>query len=679
MLRICFLFLLSLFVGTSLKAQSKESIKQMMEKAKKEIEDDPDMDQQQKTQLLRMMNSKGVQNGVNLAEAHSDEMERMMKQTEKLTGLPQQNSKRIASIPKSVLSKEECRNYIQNLTSKLETQLSSHEKTLVQNIIQQTGHRSSSMTTAAVALWYNKNPDAALFLALKAAQPDSVLALSNAGAMLNQLGYEEKAVPLLQYALTKDSSNSNILNNLGRAYLGLGETQKAKTILLSCVQVAPMHPEANNMLGCLYEAEGNKTAAENHYRQSLEGGFNKNAHDHLQKLQPDFDLVVLISKHYKAPEYFNQFRIQIPRECYSIDEAPQVKAEHEAFEKGLELLSAKYLDKENSSYNKTVEDANNLREMIATTLEQGKAFSVQYSPLNELAGLMLLQLAKNYDNNKLRVEQDYEATLKELKQNFEQEAAKTKASIWSRIKRGPRGEEGMDACLNCDELRKEECEQLTRLANETQRKAADLHNLFKDRYRRIALDFYDDFLYWNHYVLFSRNNADAAFYDIIVGFLKDMITISSTTPYPFYSGCKEQKPVHIDPSEQTADKKLFCPVNISVPFLIGKMNFDCTSFSISAGEGVKGEFKKDFSNGQSTISIGAGVSVEGGVVSAGADESIYITFNGDNQPSDIGIKWDASGQVSIGGLSTSAHSGYTVGMNSGWDFTSGALGEDIHL
>lgn len=675
-----FVFILLLLSSLHTFSQKKESAEEMIEKAKKEIENDPDMDAKDKAMMLRMMNSTAVKRSVKTTDSHPEQMETIRKMNRKLHKLPQTDARRIATIPSQPLSKEQCSNYIQNLSTKVEGQLTEEDKAAEKKIITQTGNRSSALSTVAVSCWYNGNPDLALALALKAAKPDSILALNNAGAMLNLLGYEEKAVPLLQYASKKEATNSSVLNNLGRAYIGLGEKQKGKEVLMSCVQLAPGNPEANNMLGCLYEEEGNKTAAASHFSKSLEGGYNRNAYEHLSKLDPGFDLVKLIGKHYKAPEYFNQFAITVPRECFSIDEGPEVKAEHQAFEEGLKILEGKYLEKGNESSKMLEKDIRHFQQSLLSELEEGKAVKVRGgSPLGELAGLMMLRLSTNYNEDKLPIKKEYETGLSQLRKEFKQTATKIEADIDAQKRYGPMGEYGNDYCYNCEQLAKQECRELTRLANETQRKAADLHTLFKSRYRRLALDYFDRILYWQGFTEFTRNDADGRFYNLVSDFLSEIRFISFTTPYPFYDGCQFPKPVEKSADYFAVDKTPFCPVEVSIPFLVGKLGFDCTSFSISGGEGVKLKYKKDFSSGQSTISIGAGISAEAGIASVGADESIYVTFNGDNQPSDLGLKWEASDEISVGTLKTDSHTGYTVSMNSGWDFTSGAFGQDVHL
>ena len=75
------------------------------------------------------------------------------------------------------------------------------------------------------------------------------------------------------------------------------------------------------------------------------------------------------------------------------------------------------------------------------------------------------------------------------------------------------------------------------------------------------------------------------------------------------------------------------------------------------------------------MDVGAG-GVHGGVK---AGETIYITFNGDGRFSDVGMKMDVGGEVQIGAAGTGASAGYTVGMNSGFNFTHSGMENSITL
>lgn len=164
----------------------------------------------------------------------------------------------------------------------------------------------------------------------------------------------------------------------------------------------------------------------------------------------------------------------------------------------------------------------------------------------------------------------------------------------------------------------------------------------------------------------------------IVRFLNEVYQLSGSTPLWTSSGtCGKNISVEKRIVEFNTDAKPVCPVNILLPSIVEKMSLDCTSFSIKGGEGLKLGYKKDFVSGQSTVSAGVGISYEAGAMgmeaSVNADESFYITFDKNGNPTDAGLKFDAGTKLKVGNISTSAGLGYTMGMNSGWNFTANAF------
>lgn len=652
----------------------------MLEQARKDIANDPDMDADERERVLKMMDSKAVKEGAKQADSHSREMETALKKEQKLTALPKPDPKRLAMLPTKTFSTQQLGQYLDNLAVKIQSQLNAADRSAVAKMA--TGSGSSAvLSTEAVAAWYNGNAQQALLLAVKAARlPGNTVALGNLGAMLIETGYEEKAVPLLQYARAHDSTNASVLNNLGRAYLGLGEKKKAKAMFLACVQHAPAHPEAHNSLGCLYEEEGNKEQAIQQFKKSIEGASNENAYEHLSRLDPDFDITLLVGKHHKAPEYFNQFGIEVPAECYSLDEQPRVMALHESFQKALDKLETDYSNKEASATEQQHDQLKDLQNTIMNNVMQGRGMKITVSPFIKIAGNVILRLGANYIKDTTRVKEAYAQDYNALIGEFNRDKNKTVDEYHAQYRYGTAGE--FTGCLNFEEVNKRMCKALKSLADRYQQQAAELNTVFRQRYRRLLLDYFDEALYWGSLLALNQSGVSANFYQTVYNFLKELEYLSESTPFMEHF-CEEQVKVQAPELDYEANKQPFCPFTVSIPFVVGKMSFDCTSFSLSGGEGVKMEYKKDFTNGQTTLSIGAGISADIGVgamgADAGVDESIYVTFNGDGQPTDAGMKTEIGANIHAGNVSTGVNAGYTVGMNSGWDFSAGGLGESFHL
>lgn len=138
----------------------------------------------------------------------------------------------------------------------------------------------------ALGFWMSGQPELTLYLLGKitaedATQTDNV---SNYAAALTMLGGEHLAIPLLQNLNTRFRKNSTILNNLGQAWFGLGEIQKAEKYLDSALSVLPHHPQANMTKAAIEEHKGNTTKAAEHVKKSIHYMYSKDKEDKLNQL-----------------------------------------------------------------------------------------------------------------------------------------------------------------------------------------------------------------------------------------------------------------------------------------------------------------------------------------------------------------------------------------------------------
>jgi hypothetical protein len=101
--------------------------------------------------------------------------------------------------------------------------------------------------------------------------------------------------------------------------------------------------------------------------------------------------------------------------------------------------------------------------------------------------------------------------------------------------------------------------------------------------------------------------------------------------------------------------KFECPVDGELPFMVGKIKFNCKEASYSLGAGPVGfSITQDLQTQQYTLSAGIGLDISRaikvpgveGKVEASINQSIYITFDGNNNMVDAGIKFGAG--VSMG-------------------------------
>ncbi|HVG15634.1 MAG TPA: hypothetical protein VM935_11760, partial [Chitinophagaceae bacterium] len=84
--------------------------------------------------------------------------------------------------------------------------------------------------SSSIAAFYGDKPAEALLISINSALQnlEEMAGLNNLAAMLNMVKLEHKAVPILMNLLAKDPSNSIFLNNMGQAYLGMGDLFNAE-------------------------------------------------------------------------------------------------------------------------------------------------------------------------------------------------------------------------------------------------------------------------------------------------------------------------------------------------------------------------------------------------------------------------------------------------------------------
>ncbi|MGH2643603.1 MAG: tetratricopeptide repeat protein, partial [Chitinophagaceae bacterium] len=481
---------ITLFFMPVARAQNDQDLKKMMDEAKKMIDSDKDMDPAVKKQMLQFMNSSKVQNGISVAQKEYHP-------AIELTSLPKRDERRLAAIPAKVMSGQEAAQYILRLSDKIEKQLSETDRNNAKKIQKETGN-DIAISNEGIISWYDSKPKLALCLAAKSAvKTQNLTGINNLAAMLNIMGYEEKAVPLLQYALNKDDSSSLLLNNLGRAYLGLGDKRKAEQYYLRCIAVAPSHPEANNALGCLYEESGDPVKAAEHFEKSIEGAFNEEAYRHLKKLKPQTSIVILVKKRHKAPEYFNQFRFQVPGECYTYMDYYKVKAEHESFQRSISALSNEYASlrllheekshKEIEKFQKNVFNSLAKREMVQCPIHA--------YPFALIAAQAIIELQTQGPEILAQFKKDYEKNIRDLgdrKAHKDKMIAKEYEAQYKFDNVG----ECTNCCINCEEVNRARCKALEESAINFQADAAAMHKEYVDKSRLQLTGYFDDMIYW---------------------------------------------------------------------------------------------------------------------------------------------------------------------------------------
>jgi tetratricopeptide (TPR) repeat protein len=528
------------------------------------------------------------------------------------------------------------------------------------------------LSRAAVGAWYNKQPLQALALASMAASEntDNGEILNTVSALLNLCGFPQKSIPILQSLLVKAPGNSTVLNNLGQAYLSLGETQKAEQYLLQCVAASQNHVEANKSLAMIYRATGQAGKAKACLQRSLEGGSSETAVEMAKEAgisdEVIDDMIIKSVKTVKAPEYFNSYKYQVPQLCESVQQAYEASENHKKFQAFIEAEIKKYerlAKEEEEKINKNIEK-------ITGPVRNGQLVRFVPSPMFEKGKRMFSYWLMKFGNF---AEKDLGPAY--IKYSIEEQALTQQyyqdyAAINMR-------KDNADHCPAFDEL-------ATRYLQKYAANQRNLMDIMLIPYR----GYMDEMIYWSQFMNVVGDGR-ARIYGLIKEYLNELLRLSRQTKIIFPS-CKPT-PVFEFTGEEAETIKPDCPIDVSINLVIAEMSLDCEKIGFEVSAGVKFSVEKDFTSKETTLAIGIGIGtgkefevpvigIEAGV---GVSQEMFLVFDGNNNVSDIGMRMEAGAKIEAGGSlgpvsteigSIGASAGYSFGLNSGWNFNGSVPG-----
>ena len=225
------------------------------------------------------------------ADANAPSAERAVSNT-----IPALNRSVVHAIPGEFASEAALLAYLRVLVVKAEAALGA------KRLAEAAAHLGKGRETgyAGLALWINHEVDLGIYLMLKASveQPADLMLLNNFAACLSMSGVPEKAVPLLNYLEKRIPDRSTVLNNLGQAWLGLGDTRKASGFLERAVAIDEHQPEAQRSLARLSEQSGDSTKAAAHLEKAMSGGFDPAIFFDWRRLAPGRDVAPSLRANY---------------------------------------------------------------------------------------------------------------------------------------------------------------------------------------------------------------------------------------------------------------------------------------------------------------------------------------------------------------------------------------------
>lgn len=594
--------------------------------------------------------------------------------------LPARNNKLLNSLPIRCFNKAELISYLRNLQKKLSEQLRNEYGTDISDVPE----TSVVQPGAAIGLWMAGNFDKSVLVCVKAAelQPDNKVLLNNAGGILTSCGLGYFGIPVLEYVLQQQPGNNLVLNNLGQAYLELGDLKKAEQYFLQCIRSYKYYPDANLALAYIHNSWGNKAAAINYAENSLRGGWSTKANNLLTKLKPDAKMIDYVRHRYKQPEYFSMTKFPpMLQQCTGVEQIAELEPQYIAYHQMIQGVMAKY---QKLMAEAAMASSKSVQEEIMAVKETKRT---PYRPFGMFGNAVLESFRKEFREKFLKLEEFRKAYYKERDSINRRYEGELKAIQ----KKFEEVSDPHDMDHMSDEAR---CKAINELSNAYLPLYAEPTEQLQKKTLAYYKDYLNDMGYWSYVASINDDAFKMDFYRMVLEFLGRLREIVTTrfmeTKYDshrFYP-CKYEAKA----GAKKKDGAIENPDCYMMPKIEGdlggvKLEISCEAFKLEAGEIWVGKIEYGRSSGDLTIAFGLGGSIphlkipENGFFEAGteveAKGQFYITFDRTMTPSDLGVLWEAEfkAEIDLGGFKSSVgiEEGLTAGFGSGLQLKENSL------
>ncbi|HPW61016.1 MAG TPA: hypothetical protein PLJ13_01905 [Cyclobacteriaceae bacterium] len=319
------------------KAPTQKEMEEMMKEAQKELDNMSEEDKKMMKEMgIKIPSMKDVPQVTDKQLADAWENENRI--------VPNIDLARISSISKTPITNAAMPSYLSTTHGSVVAQLKSASKTKGEEIYQliKTQNNSPVATgNAAASLWMLGKAELALYVMGKACldNPTNTDNLNNYASMLSMSGAEQLSIPLFERINRQFPKNSTVLNNLGQAWFGLGDIDKATKYLDSTIRIYAYHPQANFTKSFIEESKGNMPAAVACVKKSIKHAYTKEKEDRLRKLGQPLEGKDLRFPFKPNPNPLNLSSFQHPDFPSSVDESIVLEKLWKKFKEDCELKS----------------------------------------------------------------------------------------------------------------------------------------------------------------------------------------------------------------------------------------------------------------------------------------------------------------------------------------------------
>ncbi len=561
------------------------------------------------------------------------------------------DAKRLATIPVTPPTRQQL---LQNV-SKMEAAL---KTTLTPQAIQKVEEFSANKSTeeirsAAAGSFYDDNPQSALLLGMKAVQKDAadVMGWNNLAVLLNMTGQEHQAIPILQNCLQQHPESSLLLNNMGQAFLGLGDLVKSKQFLQRCLQLDDLNPEANRSMALIYLFGNDMANAVKHFEKEFQVGQRRSSLAYLVKSgqRSKINLAALRKRKMQMDGTDNRdFFSEISLDKFKIPDPPSTSK-----------LSMSWRNEHASLFQSISEEAQFWMKASLFTEEEIEASGKSYAGLyHDLVDELLRDLGDQYIPLLAYITDDDLGHLNQLHYDYMKK----------------------DKAIECP----------------------DGNGISPEAYHKMCCDLktppIDDLMNkYNSFIGPRIKEAQSNYKQYINGLIsivqldpsianKKMVYAAVGQYFSWLGGAigayliKEPYMTCFDNTlsseeaiasiESARNINLQCPswLKMEMKLMVAKLKADCNGFNVEADvyKLINVGLEKKFKTGTSTLYVGAGI--EGsfkGVAKGSIKQQFYVVFDNNNEFADLGMRGSATGDLAGGMIG--AEFGYDFALNGGFN------------
>ena len=203
--------------------------------------------------------------------------------------IPPKRTDLIAGLPAKLFTDAELAQYIKTTNISIAGIITPSSKNLAEKamaVFKDDPYYGAMIASTANGMWIMGLYEPAVYLMGKAAEAlPNADNYNNYSACLTMLGAGHMAIPVLAKLNSIHHGNSTILNNLGQAWLQLGDRDKTEKYLDSAIMIYAYHPQANYTKCLILELEGKTAEAAVALKRSIQHSATKSKVEKLNKLE----------------------------------------------------------------------------------------------------------------------------------------------------------------------------------------------------------------------------------------------------------------------------------------------------------------------------------------------------------------------------------------------------------